>query len=165
MVHSTLATAALFLIADLVMARRGNGSLRSTLPPLAQGGLVGALFFAGGIAMAGMPPLSGFIGKLLILDATRAAQPYVWPVILGTSLILILGFARAGTALFWNTGGEVLPHRPDRVAFAAVGALLAMTLGLAILAQPVLSYMQATAAQLLGPDAYIAANALQGAAP
>jgi multicomponent K+:H+ antiporter subunit D len=41
-------------------------------PATVQNGLFAALFFAAAIAMAGMPPLSGFLGKLLVLDALRA---------------------------------------------------------------------------------------------
>ena len=47
-------------------------------PPLIPGAaLVAALFFAAAIAMTGLPPLSGFLGKLLILDAA-AAMPRAW---------------------------------------------------------------------------------------
>jgi hypothetical protein len=59
MVHSTFAAACLFLIADLVVTRRATDTLR-TRPPTVQNGLFAALFFAAAIAMAGMPPLSGF---------------------------------------------------------------------------------------------------------
>jgi multicomponent K+:H+ antiporter subunit D len=43
-----------------------------------QNGLFAALFFAAAIAMAGMPPLSGFLGKLLVLDALRGAGVIGW---------------------------------------------------------------------------------------
>ncbi|MDZ4135660.1 MAG: monovalent cation/H+ antiporter subunit D, partial [Paracoccaceae bacterium] len=79
LLHSTLATAVLFLVADLVLDRRGTDSLRKALPPIAQNGLLAALFFAGAIAMAGMPPLSGFLGKLSVLDATRGpGMALIW---------------------------------------------------------------------------------------
>jgi multicomponent K+:H+ antiporter subunit D len=71
MVHSTFAAACLFLIADLVISRRSADTLRAE-PATVQNGLFAALFFAAAIAMAGMPPLSGFLGKLLVLDALRA---------------------------------------------------------------------------------------------
>ncbi|PRD40027.1 UNVERIFIED_CONTAM: mrpD [Trichonephila clavipes] len=58
-VHSTLAGGALFLIADLVISRRGTGTLTEALPPLPQNGLLAAFFMASAIATAGMPPLSG----------------------------------------------------------------------------------------------------------
>lgn len=166
MVHSTLAAAVLFLIADLVIRRRGaaEGALRAA-PRIAQNGLISALFFAGAIAMAGLPPLSGFIGKLLVLQATRGSAWVVtiWAVILVTSLIALLGFSRAGTVIFWKSsavppGGALIPPE-DRPALpiVMVCALLAGLVLLTVLAGPITGWMQGTAAQLMHPGAYIAA--------
>jgi multicomponent K+:H+ antiporter subunit D len=166
MVHSTLATAALFLVADLVLAGRGSGDLRTARPPVLHSGLLAALFFAGAIAMAGMPPLSGFIGKLLILDAARGHVGTVWPVILTTSLLMILGFAAAGSTLFWKAqataaGGVRAPAAPAAaLPFATIFALLACLAALTAFAGPVMRQMEATAATLYAPAPYIAANHL-----
>jgi multicomponent K+:H+ antiporter subunit D len=104
--HSTLATAALFLVADLITRRRAHARLTEATAPIAQSGLIASLYLAVAIAMAGMPPLSGFIGKLLILDAFRDEAPLIWTAILGSSFLMILGFARAGSTLFWKPYGE-----------------------------------------------------------
>ena len=66
-VHSTLASAALFLIADMVKSGRDDLTLVA-MPPIAGAVLVSGLFFVSAIAMTGLPPLSGFLGKLLVLD-------------------------------------------------------------------------------------------------
>ncbi len=167
MVHSTLAGAALFLIVDLVIDRRAHDGLHAALPPIAQSGLIAGLFLASAIASAGMPPLSGFIGKLLVLDALRDQAGLVWPVILGTSLIVILGFARAGSTVFWKAHAsaplEAPRHPPEALSFVAVGALLAGLTVLTVFAGPVTAWMDATAASLHDPAAYIAANNLQKA--
>lgn len=167
MVHSTLAGAALFLIVDLVIDRRAHDGLHESLPPIAQGGLIAGLFMASAIASAGMPPLSGFIGKLFILEATRDHASLIWPVILGSSLILILGFARAGSTVFWKAYAaaplEPPQHKTEALSFTAIGALLAGLIALTIFAGPVTIWMEATAASLHNPAAYIAANDLQGA--
>jgi NADH:ubiquinone oxidoreductase subunit 5 (subunit L)/multisubunit Na+/H+ antiporter MnhA subunit len=110
MVHSTFAAACLFLIADLVVSRRSGDTL-STAPPTVQNGLFAALFFAAAIAMAGMPPLSGFLGKLLVLDALRdpGVMGWAWTAILAGSLLTIVGFARAGSTLFWKSTAVPVP--------------------------------------------------------
>jgi multicomponent K+:H+ antiporter subunit D len=158
---------ALFLVADLVLTGRGTGDLRRALPPMPQGGLVAALFFAGAIALAGMPPLSGFLGKLLVLDATRDQAALVWPVVLVTSLLTIVGFAMAGSALFWKShateeerGAEHPPAPASALPFVAVFGLLACLVALTVLAGPVTRMMAATAASLYAPQPYIDANAL-----
>ena len=175
-VHSTLAAAALFLIADMVRARQG-GEIAAQ-PVMAQSGLISALFFAAAIATAGMPPLSGFLGKLLILDAARDQDlsVWIWAVILGSSLVTIMGFARAGTLLFWKSHG--LAHadtmeepeielesvdksdapqgpRAPALPFVAVFALLAGLVALTVFAGPMTRYTAATAEALFAPSAYI----------
>lgn len=167
LLHSTFAAALLFLVADLIAGRRASGDLTAAQPPIAQAGPIAALFFAGAIASAGMPPLSGFLGKLLILDATRGADmALVWSVILGTSLITMLGLARAGSTLFWKAheaGPAPEPAEPARPwAFAAAFAVLAMLVVLTVLAGPITTWLAETARSLHDPAAYIAANRLAG---
>jgi len=162
--HSTLAAGALFLIADLVAERRGV--LRDRLAPaprFAQGELIAALFFVAAIAMAGMPPLSGFVGKLLILDGVRdsAHAAWFWALILSTSLIAIVGFSRGGSMVFWKSHAfQSAPqalHRPAALPFVAVGTLLAGLVAITVFAGPVHAWLDLTAAQLFAPADYIEA--------
>lgn len=169
-VHSTLATALLFLIADMIVERRGE--IIAPAAPMAHTGAVSALYFAGAIAMAGMPPLSGFLGKLLVLDAARAAPQAVliWAVILVTSLVAILGLARAGSLIFWKAHDANTPvpdpaeedgpepaeeADPPRLPFVPAYGLLALLIALTVFAGPAMRYTEATAAQLFAPEGYI----------
>ncbi len=160
--HSTLATAALFLVADLVARRRAHVRLADPAA-FAQTGLIGALFMAAAIAIAGMPPLSGFIGKLLILDAFRDQAPVVWTAILVSSFLMILGLARAGSQLFWKPASDPQPTdaAPQPLAFAATFALLAGLAALTVFAGPVTNALTATAESLYTPQAYVDANRLE----
>jgi multicomponent K+:H+ antiporter subunit D len=164
--HSTLATALIFLVSDLVSRRRPHLRL-DTPAPLAQSGLTGALFLAAAVALAGMPPLSGFLGKLLILDAWRDQAFAIWPAVLVSSFLMLLGLARAGSLLFWKpaetaTAPDPAPHDP--LALTATFALLTAVVGLTLAAGPVTDWLGDTANALHSPQAYIAANRL-GAAP
>ena len=163
-VHSTLAGAALFLISDLVRTGRANVELTAQ-PPMAGIALTAALFFAGAIAMAGLPPLSGFLGKLLVLDAafeTDAAR-WIWIIVLGSSLISIVGFARAGSVLFWKAHSVAPPadapavERPAVLSYIAVGGLLLLLAMHTVFAGQVHRYTTAIASQLFAPEPYIAA--------
>ncbi|AZL61200.1 monovalent cation/H+ antiporter subunit D [Tabrizicola piscis] len=161
--HSTLATAALFLVADLVTRRRTHARLDDTAPPIAQSGLIASLYLAAAVAMAGMPPLSGFIGKLLVLDAFRDQTALIWSTVLGSSFLMILGYARAGSHIFWKASAlDAQPEepRPEGLAFTAtIGLVVALAL-LTILAGPITDWLTETAATLYAPDGYIAANQL-----
>ncbi len=161
--HSTLAGAALFLVADLIAKRRGQHGDALTLGPrFCQSGLLSGLFFLAAIGVVGLPPLSGFVGKLLILDGVRAAPAaaWVWATILITTLIGVLAFARAGSRLFWKSAeieGEIAVRalRGRVVGVGAAAALLAALVLLAVLGGPVTNYTEATAAQLFAPQGYI----------
>jgi multicomponent K+:H+ antiporter subunit D len=172
LVHSTFASAALFLIVDLVCRGRGSedGCPIQSAPPIPMNGLVAALFFAVAIAMAGMPPLSGFVGKLLVMDAARGSDLiwWIWAVILVTSLIAMVGFSRAGSTIFWKTAPvpvtaedaaalQVPATGSAGLAFVAVGGLIAALALTTVLAGPLTAYLTATADQLYAPEAYIGA--------
>src|SRR3990167_6881815 len=124
-------------------------------------GSVGGVLMAGAVAMAGMPPLSGFVGKLLVMQAMPAA--WVWTVILLASFVTMLGLARAGSVLFWKAHetGEMAPHPAQPLAFGAVGLLVAGLIGLTVFAGPVTAWLTLTAEALHAPAAYIAANGLE----
>lgn len=158
--HSVFATAALFLIAGLAARQRGSAEdkLLEFGPPLDRFSALQWMIAA--IAVAGLPPLSGFLGKLLLLEAVPPVQTAaVWAAILVASLLAIIGLARAGTRTFWRTGPQprvheaaLLPRRSEQWAVVVLlGLGVAMTLG----AAPVLAYTQATAEQLLQPFHYI----------
>ncbi len=161
-VHSTLAGAALFLIVDLVRCSRADLVL-TPQQPIPSATITAALFFVGAIAMAGLPPLSGFLGKLLVLDAAydRDLMVWIWVVVLGSSLISIVGFARAGSVLFWKANSIVPAHDdppqacPPTMSYVAVGGLIALLAAHTVFAGQLHGYTTKVAAQLFDPAPYI----------
>lgn len=167
--HSTLTTAALFLVADVVARRRGSfGDAASSGPAFAGRGGAALLFMGVAIAATGLPPLSGFIGKLLILKSVAALPNWgwAWGVILGTTFIGVIGFARTGSAIFWRTAeGAETPHAPDtRLDLVAPALAMACLAALSVGAGAASAYAEAAAAQVLAP-ATSAAALLGSAAP
>ena len=160
--HSTLAGAALFLVADAIGRRRaGYADSAAPGPDFVDRQAVAALFMLAAIGIVGLPPLSGFVGKLLILRTTFGADEaaWIWATILATTLIGILGLARTGSAIFWKTEANAafrrrVPGWADLLApAAAIGLLGALTLG----AGPATEQAAAAAAQIMAPDRYIGA--------
>jgi multicomponent K+:H+ antiporter subunit D len=165
MIHSTLAIAALFLLIDAVVIRRpGFGDELAPAPKIVHVGLIGSMFFLAVIAVIGMPPLSGFVGKLLILDAVKSLYGWgvIWALILSTSFLGLIGFASSGSILFWKSGeceGKLTPTGPTPIALpmVSIGSLLVLLVFLTGAAGPVTAYLDATAAQLFEPHQYIEA--------
>jgi multicomponent K+:H+ antiporter subunit D len=162
LLHTTLVTGALYLIADLIARSRPEVADGLTAPGPAPASLVpGVLFMVGAIAIAGLPPMSGFIGKLLVLEAAigRADMAWLWSGLLGASLLAIVALSRAGSALFWRPSERsTIPLCRKALLYAALP--LAASPLLVVFAAPLREYAGATAAQLLAPDGYI--NAVLG---
>ncbi|MFG1363067.1 monovalent cation/H+ antiporter subunit D [Xanthobacter versatilis] len=159
LVHSTLAGAALFLIAGLVQEQRGAAGDRLVpAPAMAGETLLGGLLFLAAIALVGLPPLSGFLGKVMILKAAQALVlwPWIWGLILAASLVMTFGFARAGSVLFWASGPVSGPRTPPPlVPVCAVLALLGLTAAWTLAAGPATGGLEITAQQALDRSAYI----------
>ena len=178
LVNSTLVAAALFLLADRV--RHARGSADDQLSPAAMGAArttLGVLFVLFAVSAAGMPPLAGFMGKVLLLQAAGQG-PWAGGIvatILAASLLTLVAFARSGSTLFWKPGaasdGPVIA--PPALADApmpthwAHGASLAwlavLIVACAVLAAPLSRYAAAAAQQLFDPAAY--RQAVFGAQP
>jgi len=165
LLHSTLTGAALFLLADMLARRRaGSGDQLEPGPRLERPSLFAGLFFVGAIAMTGMPPLSGFIGKLFILEAGRgsSASVWIWGIVLSTSLVVTLAFARAGSVLFWKIDAdaplvETKTPAPVILPVAVCAALLGATVLLSVMAGPVKRELDAIARHTLDPQIYVRA--------
>ena len=171
--HSTFAGAALFLLADHIRRRRGTaGDRKDMLSALPDRTVPGVLFLVAAISLAGLPPLSGFIGKLLLLEAVPSADTaWVWALVLSTSFMMLVGLARAGTRLFWRVEpwpdaapGQLarytpldamkdVPSRP--LETAATVLLLAYGIAMSLAAAPLLDYTRAAAVQLQSPAIYV----------
>lgn len=182
LVHSSFAGAALFLLADLIRRRRGRASDRKDLiAALPDKTVPGLLFLVAAVSLAGLPPLSGFIGKLLLLEAVPAGPRtlWIWSLVLGTSFLMLVGLARAGTRLFWRvepwpdagthkleayTPEQDLAAAPSRpLETAAILVLLGYGVALVLAAAPVLDYTRATAEQIRAPGDYV--DHVRAAAP
>jgi multicomponent K+:H+ antiporter subunit D len=162
--HSTLVSAALFLLADVISQQRAGGGDRLTVVvAMPQAGLLGALFIVAAVAMSGLPPLTGFAGKIMILDAARDSTLAVatWSILLSAALVVIVALARAGSALFWRTDGDAsaapTPPRPTLRALAPIGLLLGAVVAMVVWGGSVTAYAWSTAGQLARPSEYVEA--------
>ena len=153
LLHSTAVTGALFLIADQVGTQRGVAMDRFVkASPVTHTTLLKALFLIAAIAAVGLPPLSGFIGKALILHSASqfAEQVWVWPALLTSSLMALIAFSRAGSTFFWHVSAKetVVDLKVRVTQIAAIFILLSATALMTVFADSILAYSRDAAGDL-----------------
>ncbi|OLO10317.1 monovalent cation/H+ antiporter subunit D [Chromohalobacter japonicus] len=155
--HTTLVSGGLFLLVDAIAQQRGKAGARIVQSrTLTQPATLGLLFFAGAIAMAGLPPLSGAFGKALLLQAaTTAQQHWLWPILLGSGLASLIALSRTGSTIFWRASGEKTGITLGPLRVTGTLMLIGCAPLMVAFAGPITAFTQATAAQLLDRDAYV----------
>jgi multicomponent Na+:H+ antiporter subunit D len=174
--HITIQTT-LFLAAGLI-ERRGGSTTLERLGGLARvSPLLGAIFFLPALNLAGVPPFSGFLGKVGLLQAgTEAGTPLAWALVAGgvlTSLLTLYAIARVWNLAFWRAphpaipGPDRTPRTPDsdrpassgpllpRLMLAPTIALVALGIGLTFAAGPLFDVTGQAASDLLQRRPYI----------
>lgn len=160
LIHSTFIAGGFFLLADMIAQGRGIHDDRfEASKPIFRGILLGSFFIFAAIAMTGLPPLSGFFGKFLILAAALEHDWFmiILAIMLISSLFMIIAVAKSGSQIFYQTQVHQKPEGNifNNSAFIAVIFLLAMSPILVILANPISAFTDSTTAQLLNKNQYI----------
>ncbi|HEX6418304.1 MAG TPA: proton-conducting transporter membrane subunit, partial [Acidimicrobiales bacterium] len=158
-VHSIIVKTALFLTGGLVERRAGTGHL-DRIGGLARAApAVAVLFLLTALSLAGIPPLSGFVAKLALIDAGLADG--WWLVVaasLVASLLTVFSMTKIWSGTFW---GEVEPMPRGRslpaLMLAPTAALTALSLAVALFAGPLYALSERAATDLLDGETYVQA--------
>lgn len=164
LVHSTLIAAAFYLFCGWMTAQRGSFKDHlKVAPKIKQEKAAAFTYFTIALMMAGLPPFSGFLGKVFILQATAETpyQGWIIAVILIVSLLSIIAFTRVGFILFWRASPpeenakepaytayqalpDTAPHRNDKAIYILLIALMSYV----VFAAPIQRYTTSTAQQI-----------------
>ena len=157
--HITVQTA-LFLVAGLIERRGGTTSLvrLGSLARLAP--LLAVLFFVPAMNLAGIPPMSGFLGKAgLIEAAAQDGSGLSYTLIAGglvTSLLTLYAIVKTWNMAFWQEAPEPLPETTTpRGMIGPAAGLVVFSLLLAALAGPLYDYTDRAARDLRARVPYI----------
>ncbi|MCP2266159.1 Na+/H+ antiporter subunit D [Promicromonospora thailandica] len=170
-VHHITVQTALFLVVGLIERRSGTTSLERLggLATMAPG--LAVLFFVPAMNLAGIPPLSGFLGKVGLLEAgVLDGSVLAWILVVGsvvTSLLTLYAVIRAWNKAFWQPcpDKESLPA-PAPLPGGMVGptaALVAVGVSLTVLAGPLYEYADRAAGMVMDGSTYVDAVFPDGA--
>ena len=124
LVHSTIIAAAFYILSGWITSQRGEFKDHFKIAPqMKQHKVVALTYFTIALMMAGLPPFSGFLGKVFILQAT-AHSPYqllIIVTVLVVSLLSIIAFTRVGFVIFWRATKP--EDNPNEAAYAVYQAL------------------------------------------
>ncbi|MEU7845709.1 Na+/H+ antiporter subunit D [Micromonospora sp. NPDC049114] len=168
--HITIQTT-LFLVAGLVEERAGSTDLRRLGGLARMAPLLGVLFFVPAMNLAGVPPFSGFLGKLGLLQAGVAAGGALPLTLVAagtlTSLLTLYVASRVWNIAFWRAPRTVTSEPSVRLPTMTVGATVALVvfgLALTVLAGPLFDVTADAATDLLSRTPYVRA-VLPGVVP
>ncbi|MEW6152421.1 MAG: Na+/H+ antiporter subunit D [Actinomycetota bacterium] len=160
-VHQIPVKTALFLVNGLVETLTGTAALHRLGGLVRRTPLTAALFMLAALSLAGIPPFSGFFGKLALLDAGLAARAWtVTGISLAVSVLTLYSMTKIWSNVFWGEPAELPPLavaagegplRAPRLMNAATIGLVALTLAIAVLAQPVWELSERAARDILDP--------------
>ncbi|MFI7574900.1 Na+/H+ antiporter subunit D [Micromonospora sp. NPDC049497] len=168
--HITIQTT-LFLVAGLVEERAGSTDLRRLGGLARVAPLLGVLFFVPAMNLAGVPPFSGFLGKLGLLQAGVAAGgPLPGALVAAgalTSLLTLYVASRVWNIAFWRAPRLATTEPAVRLPALMVGATVALVvfgLGLTVVAGPLFDVTADAAADLRDRGPYVR-SVLPGTTP
>jgi len=161
LIHDMIIKAALFLLGGAIIAISGTSKLKE------MGGLIknhprlGWMFFIVAISLAGVPPLSGFIGKLLIVQGGLDAGFYwLTGISLVSSLFILFSVMKVFMNVFW--GETKLSLEEEKGTFKGLAIpcaiLILLSIGIGLGAEWLYgSYITDAAKTIMDPALYIEA--------
>jgi multicomponent Na+:H+ antiporter subunit D len=158
--HVMIVKMALFFIGGAAEQINGTGDLKKMGGLARREPLLALFWFLGILSLAGIPPLSGFIGKLILLQVGVSQQAYlITAVAAGTSILTFFSMLKIWNEVFWKKSYEDVNRLP-RVRFGLLApgaALVILSVALGLVAGPLVEYNTIAGQQLFDRAAYITA--------
>jgi multicomponent Na+:H+ antiporter subunit D len=178
-VHHITVQTTLFLATGLVERQGGTTGINRLGGMLKASPVIGILFFIPMLSLGGIPPFSGFLGKLALFEAGAEDGSWLAWVLIGSgalvSLLTLYALARAWNMTFWRDVDEVagyehpLPALPasgvstevkparsiPRIMVGATAAMVALSVALTVFAAPLYDLSARAGHNITGPGYYV----------
>lgn len=158
LIHDMIIKALVFLIGGTIILLTGTSNLREISGLIRRHPALGWMFFIGALSMVGIPPLSGFLGKVFITQGTFEIG-YFWLGGIGllASLFILFSMIKLFMNAFW--GETILTEEEEKGStkglILPIALLLIFSLALGLGAEGIQVYVAEAAEQLLNPSLYI----------
>ncbi len=159
--HHIIVKANLFLISGLVFCLRGSYDLKQLGGLYREKPLLAILFLIPALSLAGLPPLSGFFAKYIVIRA--GVETGSWWLV-GTALVVglltLYSMIKIWAEVFWKAAPQDTGLTPPQTGslvplYLTIAGLAALTVCVGLFAQPVFELAERAAEQLLNPSLYI----------
>lgn len=158
--HHIVVKSALFMAVGIVELRAGSGQLGAAQGVLRLDPTAAATFLILAMALAGLPPLSGFWAKLFLIMAGFQSEAWITSTLaIVVSFLTLASMLKIWNAAYWGDASQSFWQSVPNIHRLHVGALILATLsmGTGILAIPLFDHFQRYSLHLLTADRYIAA--------
>ncbi|MBX3063067.1 MAG: hypothetical protein KF726_08830 [Anaerolineae bacterium] len=159
-VNHALIKSSLLMITGAMSSRMPNKSARLTQIGGAGKGLalMSILYLLGGLALAGVPPLNGFISKVALVRGGVEAHNWITllPAVFA-GLITLLYMMRTWQLIFQQQPEKTLKLKPYGDSLLAPAVLIGLCVALGLYAGPLVDVATAAVNQLGDPSIYIKA--------
>jgi multicomponent Na+:H+ antiporter subunit D len=158
--HNILVKSSLFLVGGAVSAINGTDDLTRTGGLWRHAPVLGTLFLLQALSLAGLPPLSGFWGKYLIVFEAIGQRSWLFAALaLGAGMLTLFSMLKIWLGAFWNEARAETPlalgQRRLRGMTAAIGVMTAAALAMGLGMEHCLRVTQEAVRQLTDCPAYI----------
>ncbi len=166
LLHIIVTKTALFFVSGVVQQATGSFELSRIGSLYARNPVVAAVFLVPALSLSGLPPFSGFVGKLALVQAGLDGRQYALVVTaVVVSLLTLYSMAKVWTLGFWSpapadSGTASLPRQTARLLAGPAAVLGILTIAMGLAAEPLITYTTAAAENLLNREPYI--NAVLG---
>lgn len=161
--HHIVVKANLFLVAGVAHRLRGTSRLDrpGAIGLYASAPLLCVLFLVPAFSLAGVPPLSGFWAKFVLIKAGLEVESYLLVgIALFVGLMTLFSMTKIWAEVFWKSPEHETPgaaRSAPALLILPIAGLALVTVCIGFAAQPVFELSTRTATQLLDRRAYAAA--------
>lgn len=159
-IHDIIIKALIFLLGGTIIHLIGTSKLNEISGLIRNHPYLGWMFFIASLSLAGIPPLSGFLGKVFITRGTFEAE-YFWLGAIGliTSLMVLYSVMKIFMNVFWGETNlsKEMEKGSTKGLMLPIGCLTATTVALGLGAEAIQIYVRLAAEGLMTPNLYIEA--------